>query len=204
MHLFLVRHGESEANAVDLWWGSNDPGLTARGRRQSRWAGHYLSKNPVDVLYCGPLQRNLETAQHIAEITGMRPRLLRWMFEAGANQAVQPWEQLSPQFPEIDLEDDCPEWPRENLESRSDAMDRAAALLHWLRKRFEETERHVGIVSHGTFSDLLLCSALRLEPADYIRFATGNCAFHWIEIVPAGVKVWKLNSECHIPTAHRT
>jgi len=204
MHLFLIRHGESEANAVDLWWGDDDPGLTSRGRRQARWAGHYLSKSPIDVLYCGPLLRNLETAQHIAEVSGMRPRLLRWVFEVGANQAIQPWEQLSTQFPEIDLEEECPEWPRESLESRAGAMDRAAALLHWLRKRYEDTEEHVGMVCHGTFSDLILCSALQLEPADYLRFATGNCAFHWIEIATAGTKIWKLNSECHIPAAQRT
>jgi len=68
-----VRHGEAEHN-VQGFYQSAIPGLalTQRGQEQAQKAGAYLAQQNVDVIYCSPLQRTMQTAQAIADATGAR------------------------------------------------------------------------------------------------------------------------------------
>ena len=204
MYLFLLRHGESVANAEGGLSGGFDPVLTERGRRQARWAGHYLSKTHLDVFYCGPLLRNLETAQRISEECGLQPKLLWWTFEAGANIIARTWNSIASEFPLMSLEEDCPEWQRDTHETREEAFERAGALVRLMRERYEDTDLRIGVVSHGTFIEMFIANCLGLELDDRTHLGMGNCAFHWLELKPAWTMVRKLNNECHIPEDERT
>jgi 2,3-bisphosphoglycerate-dependent phosphoglycerate mutase len=63
--LLLVRHGESEWNAANLFTGWVDVGLTDKGRAESARAGELLRDNAVlpDVLHTSLLRRAISTAQ---------------------------------------------------------------------------------------------------------------------------------------------
>lgn len=61
MHLYIVRHGETWANAEQRYLGSLDPELTDLGRKQAQALGKKLSRN-LDVLVVSPRLRALETA----------------------------------------------------------------------------------------------------------------------------------------------
>jgi 2,3-bisphosphoglycerate-dependent phosphoglycerate mutase len=63
--LLLLRHGESEWNAANLFTGWVDVGLTDKGRAESARAGQLLSENEVlpDVLHTSLLRRAITTAQ---------------------------------------------------------------------------------------------------------------------------------------------
>jgi 2,3-bisphosphoglycerate-dependent phosphoglycerate mutase len=63
--LILVRHGESEWNAANLFTGWVDVGLTDKGRAESARAGELLRDNDVlpDVLHTSLLRRAISTAQ---------------------------------------------------------------------------------------------------------------------------------------------
>ncbi len=67
--LYLVRHGESEANVERVFDGRERP-LTALGRRQAAAAAAWLSARPVDVIFASPYRRAHETAAVIAERVG--------------------------------------------------------------------------------------------------------------------------------------
>lgn len=70
--VLLVRHGESEANANEIWQGASSSPLTARGRQQAELAGPRLAGRRFDLVESSDLERSL----HTAEIAGFRPRVL--------------------------------------------------------------------------------------------------------------------------------
>lgn len=63
MKLYLVRHGQSEGNVRDLWYGRNDLPLTDLGRQQAFQVGEKLKNIPLAAAYISPLQRASETAR---------------------------------------------------------------------------------------------------------------------------------------------
>ena len=63
MKIYLVRHGQSEGNLRDLWYGSTDLPLTELGRQQAREAGEKLRNIPFAACYVSPLSRARETAE---------------------------------------------------------------------------------------------------------------------------------------------
>jgi probable phosphoglycerate mutase len=69
--LLLVRHGQSEWNAVGRWQGQADPPLTDLGRAQARAAANALGS--IDAVFSSDLQRADETAQIIAEALCVGP-----------------------------------------------------------------------------------------------------------------------------------
>ena len=69
--ILLVRHGESEWNAVGRWQGQADSPLTELGRQQAKAASRALGS--VDAVACSDLQRALVTADIIASELGVGP-----------------------------------------------------------------------------------------------------------------------------------
>lgn len=69
--ILLVRHGESEWNALGRWQGQADPPLTERGRAQAAHGAAVLGA--VDAIVTSDLQRALVTAQVIAGTLGAEP-----------------------------------------------------------------------------------------------------------------------------------
>ena len=70
--VLLVRHGESEANAGEIWQGASSSPLTAQGRHQAGLAARRLADRRFDLVESSDLERSL----HTAEIAGFRPRVL--------------------------------------------------------------------------------------------------------------------------------
>lgn len=70
-HLYLLRHGQSEANARQIVAGSHDSPLSATGMAQAAYAGdtikHYFQ---CDLIVSSPMSRALQTAQIVAERVG--------------------------------------------------------------------------------------------------------------------------------------
>lgn len=68
MHLYLIRHGESEMNLPE--WsdpGVYDVGLTKRGHKQAKALGRWVKGRTLapNVIYCSTLRRTRETASYI-------------------------------------------------------------------------------------------------------------------------------------------
>jgi broad specificity phosphatase PhoE len=69
--LLLVRHGQSEWNALGRWQGRADPPLTELGRQQAFHAATRIGS--VDLICASPLDRALHTARIISEQLGVGP-----------------------------------------------------------------------------------------------------------------------------------
>ncbi|MGB6127578.1 MAG: histidine phosphatase family protein [Psychrilyobacter sp.] len=63
--LILVRHGESEFNKENIFFGHLDPNLTEKGRDQALKTKKILSNIDYKEIYTSPLKRAAETAEII-------------------------------------------------------------------------------------------------------------------------------------------
>lgn len=72
--MLLVRHGQSEWNALGKWQGQADPPLSDLGWIQARLAARVLGT--VDAIVASDLQRAAATAATIAEELGVGPVVL--------------------------------------------------------------------------------------------------------------------------------
>lgn len=63
MRLWLVRHGETDANVAGLYSGHAPTALTARGIAQAQTVGTLLRNVPVDNVLCSELERARHTAR---------------------------------------------------------------------------------------------------------------------------------------------
>lgn len=69
--LILVRHGESEWNAKELWTGWKDVGLSENGRTQAKQVGEKLKSIQIDFAYTSVLIRTKQTLDEIKGILGI-------------------------------------------------------------------------------------------------------------------------------------
>src|SRR5262249_6808988 len=89
MDLILVRHGESEGNALGRLQGHVDSPLTPLGRAQARRVGGWLKAHAPRwaASYASPLTRARTTAEIICEQTGYpQPILEEDLREVGAGR----------------------------------------------------------------------------------------------------------------------
>ncbi len=72
VRIFLVRHGETEANVAGVWQGGQgDDPLNERGRQQSVAVAAYLAdQGAISTVYTSPLRRARQTAEVIARAIG--------------------------------------------------------------------------------------------------------------------------------------
>lgn len=75
MHLYVVRHGETWANAEQRYLGSLDPSLTERGRQQAQALAEDLPEN-LEVLIVSPRLRAVETASILNEKLKLTPEIV--------------------------------------------------------------------------------------------------------------------------------
>jgi broad specificity phosphatase PhoE len=93
--MLLVRHGQSEWNAVGRWQGQADPPLSDLGQRQARRAAEVIGA--VDVIVASDLERAAHTAAIISEAIGVGPIVIEPLLR---ERSAGEWSGLT--RPEID------------------------------------------------------------------------------------------------------
>jgi len=68
--LYLIRHGESEANLRGIFASHLAYPLTPKGHEQAEQTALYLKNERIDRIYSSDLPRAYETAVHIAAYHG--------------------------------------------------------------------------------------------------------------------------------------
>jgi broad specificity phosphatase PhoE len=74
-HLYLVRHGQTDWNVEGRWQGQADVPLNEIGRQQAAQIAHSLSEVGMAAIYSSDLVRARETADALAELTGLEVQL---------------------------------------------------------------------------------------------------------------------------------
>ena len=69
--IYVVRHGETEWNAINKVLGRTDIPLNDRGIEQAEEMARSLKDVKIDVFLCSPLCRTMQTADAVSDETGI-------------------------------------------------------------------------------------------------------------------------------------
>src|ERR1700758_4922692 len=96
--LYLLRHGATEANLARPPWLQGrrvDPPLARLGVRQAEATRDFLAVRPIDVCYCSPLLRALQTAKIVAAPYGLTPIPVNALIECDIGRwEGQDWQSI--------------------------------------------------------------------------------------------------------------
>lgn len=175
--VLVVRHGQSEWNALGLWQGQEDPPLSDLGRAQAAEAARSLGA--VDAVVASPLSRASETAAIIAGALGVEPVVrIEGLMERHAGE----WQGLS--RAEIELA-----WPGyleagrrpPGWEDDGHVERRALGSLEEMHRRFEGA--NLLAVAHAG----IIYALERQLGADFERIA--NLAGRVVEVSDGGAEL---------------
>ncbi len=164
--LLVLRHGESEWNALGKWQGQADPPLTEVGMRQAVAVAEQLGT--FDAVWSSTLQRAAHTAAILAEIIGVGPvQVHPGLMEA----AFGPWQGLTIH----EIEEGWPGYLAEHR--RPEGAEEPEQVAQRALQAFREiaAEAPGGEVLVVTHAGLLRTVRRALDAAD-IRFTNlGGC-----------------------------
>lgn len=91
--LYLVRHGQTEANVAERFAGWSDDRLSERGREQARDLAKRLATEGVTRIFASPVRRCVETAEILSAELEVEVRTVNGLREI----AVGPWKGFTAQ-----------------------------------------------------------------------------------------------------------
>ena len=200
MHLFLVRHGETEHNRQSLALGQEDVPLNETGLRQAEALGHALSGERLAVVYASPLVRASRTAEAIAKPYGLEVVIEDGLIEMDVGEMDgMPFADVREKFPEFIERWLGPEGSNERMpggERLVDVRERAGAALSAIVERHEGGR--VCLVSHNFVILSLLTQLMGLELAGFRRLRHSVAAITRVEWRHGAPVVVSLNDTCHL------
>ncbi len=189
--VIIIRHGETEWNAINREQGQLDSPLTAKGIGQAERVARRLSSAGATALYTSDLGRAEYTARIIGAATGLTLRLDPRLRERhmGVFQGLTPTEsdQRYPQERVAYRTDDTYVIP--GGESGQQRADRAFACLEELAVR--HPDETVIVVTHGGLLMGIVERTLGLPAGAARRFRKRNTAINVFSRDPSG---WRLES----------
>ena len=213
MEIYLVRHGQSEANA-GLTTNLDSP-LTPLGRAEAEATADYFAANVrVDRAYVSPLVRTLQTAEPICErlhikatafpsvceyFSAHHPDFLTFHGLSSAEIVDRfPFVAVSPEF-----SCDLPWWPK-GFETRRTAYDRAVKVREHLVSRYGETASKILIVTHADPLGHLIEAFTYVDPNPVAPPWSDNCAITHLRVDTPGASATVLtqNDSTHLNFVH--
>ena len=198
--LLLVRHGETELNSAERYWGHSDVKLSPLGLRQAERLRDRLAIERIDAVYSSDLQRALATAKIIASrhqldvITCAELREINFGKLEGLN-----FEEISQLFPEF-----AAKWRVQRStniefpggESLDQLNKRVRNFVGRLKKR--KADETVLVVAHAGVLRSLICQLMGLELQHIYHIRLDLASLSILETYPTGAILTLLNDVSHL------
>ena len=177
MKLLIIRHGESEADLLDVHEGRADFSLTERGHRQAEAMAQYIKENySISAIYCSTLKRAYQTALHLSEAIGipLTPDDKLMEFNNGLIAGLER-KIAREKYPLV-----------ENLPVHAAMYEQESVLEFRFRADYilshiisvTAPDANAAVVTHGGMVNQLYRSFLRLPVDSNILFSTGDTGIH--------------------------
>jgi broad specificity phosphatase PhoE len=186
VRLFLARHGQTDWNAEHRLQGQADRPLTALGVAQAQALCELLARQPIQAIYCSPLQRTVATATPLAQALGLEVRKSAAMLEIdyGVLEGHTKASVVGSELQEL--------WmarKTDPLTFRAPQAETYEALRERVRPFAEEiVQRHAGetiaVVGHRASNRVLLAILLDRSLQEVIKLKQKNADV--LEICPHG------------------
>lgn len=179
MKILIIRHGESEADILDVHEGRADFELTDRGHNQAESMSEYVSQNyHIDKIYCSTLKRAVQTAKHLKLKTNAILIFDEHLMEfnnglvAGLKFSI-----ADEKYPKMEVPIHSSVYEQE---SKLEFRYRAEYMLSKIISENDESDT-VAVVTHGGMINQLYRSFLRLPVDSEFSFYTGDTGIHeWL------------------------
>ena len=197
--LLLVRHGNTELNSAQRYWGQTDVELSAAGLGQAERLRDRLAKEKIDAIYSSDLQRASMTAKIIASrhqldvITCAELREVNFGDVEGLT-----FDEISQLYPEV-----TKMWAERNPrlqypggESVDEFNKRVSKFLGRLGNH--AAEETILIVAHSGVLRTLMCHLLGIELKHRWQFRLDLASLSILEPYPQGAILSLLNDVSHL------
>ncbi len=198
MDLFLIRHGQSEADLLDVHEGRADFPLTELGSRQAASMAQWMaSEYALDRIYSSTLKRAAQTVAYLSDACGLEPIFEPELMERDngllAGIDYKEAERLYPQAATLPVHRAL-----YNMEPLLDFRYRAERVLSRI---LEESHglKAVAIVSHGGMINRLCHCLLRLPLESEAVFYTGDTGIHGWRLSEGRRAILFANRTNHLP-----
>lgn len=181
MNILVIRHGQSEADILQVHEGRVDYPLTEKGHKQAQIMADFIKSNfKVNKIYSSTLTRAKQTAQYLADIFNHDIIYEEDLQEFNNGLlAGLTYEEAKIKYPKVDnLPIDKSVY---GMESLLEFRNRAERVLN---KILEETkdDKTIVIISHGKMINQLYHVFLNLPVNQDIFFSTGDTGIHlWLK-----------------------
>ena len=188
-HLYFVRHGRTEWNAIRRMQGQWNSDLDELGRHQADVGGRLLAGLAIEAMIASPLDRTRQTAaiinRHLGLPVSYDDRIKEWDCGDWSGFLYAQIEQ---------------QWPREwaawradpyfyrgpNCENYPDMVARATPFLMELK---QHPAQSIAIVSHGMIGRVMVAALLGLDPAQSLAFHQPNDRVFRVSLTAHGAHV---------------
>ena len=208
MRLFLIRHAESQNNALPESQRVEDPHITELGHRQASHLARRVGELGLTKLFTSPFRRTLQTTSPIYEATKLVPNVRVALHEEGGcysghtpeNMAGRPGmnrSDIEREFPGYLVSTDMDDrgwWTSEFHENHASASRRAAQLVQHTVEEFGGTDERVAFVMHGDIKRLFL-EQFHVGGLDL----PANASVTEIAITAEGCRLENYNCVRHLP-----
>ncbi|MBU8912565.1 MAG: histidine phosphatase family protein [Spirochaetales bacterium] len=175
----FVRHGESEANKLNIIQGHSDSPLSEVGRKHARAAGQWLTGTEIDLILTSPLSRSHETAKIVAEEAGTStPEVLEELKELDTGvYSGKTLHDSSQEDPEAFKSFLVHSWEIvDGAESRESILSRALVVWDRLVTEANGGRRHIVCVTHGGMLQWIIKATIGVPDQRWMPiFAIANC-----------------------------
>lgn len=195
MRLFLIRHGETDANKKELLQGWLDYDLNENGRFQAKRLAERLKSEKIDAFYSSDLKRAKRTALEVMKYHSATLNLTPLIRER--NFGFFEGMEIS-KFHKIIDEWDLPfyKFRPPKGESYEDMLKRAKKFYDYLfRKHKNQT---IAVFSHGGFNRVMLSHILSTTFEEVYMLPQDNTCINLIEINGSKPEIIVINDIRHI------
>ena len=153
MEIYVVRHGQTDYNVKKVFQGHIDIPLNETGEKQAQETASKFRNIDVDMILVSPLQRTLQTAQPISQITGapitIEERLIERCFgDMEGHQNREDWNIKMM----LDYEKN---YDIENIEPIQSLFKRIYDFLDEITEKYKD--KRLVLVTHGAVSQPIEC-----------------------------------------------
>ena len=212
MQLFLIRHAQSQNNALPEAMRVEDPPITDIGHQQAKHLAEALPALELTHLITSPFRRTLETTEHLRKATGLIPHVRTQLHELGgcmrgpsvAEMVGAPGmnrAEIEAEFAGYEVSDEIDGrgwWDSKPYEEYYAAVHRAEKLLERTREEFAASDARVAYVMHADFKRIFL------ELFHVVPQTPWNASLTRLTVTPDEIHVEDYNSIAHLPAELHT
>jgi alpha-ribazole phosphatase len=197
--ILLVRHGETEKNSAQRYWGKTDVNLGPVGLRQAEQLRDRLATEKIDFVYSSEMRRAVLTARTIASLHSLPETHCSELREIdfGRIEGLD-FSEVQEQFPDI-----AKMWIDRNPnlcypmgESLTQLDIRLARFKNRLAQHSEKEV--VIVVAHSGVLRTLICQLLGLETRNRWNFRIDLASLSVVETYPDAAILSLLNDTSHL------